>query len=376
MVIMGDITRRIYNELPLLKTFFALAMAAALALVLMPGMPAMADELEPGAGRAAEANQMQTVYVYAQIAPGVDASGAEVNELGWYTIGTIQLSLPVIPENGPWPTASVPDAATLNAALANIVRYDENKSLSLENATWKELKVAQGATSYPEATGGAWHLDGELACQAAPGTGDNTSTPDTPGNAGGTTPEPGPSSPEPSSPFNPDTQKPSTPDSSGQQTSSSSSAPAQPNASAATADAETGNTQNPDDRAGFATAVRGGMPDATVEPAAAEPTADEAEPAPVEALPVELPDDVAPLAAGVGETIAEEEVPMGAFDEPIDPAPWVAGLGSLVTALYATVAVGRRLSMAQRLKSFEDEVLGCGQGAEEVAQAAAGQHVL
>ena len=75
---------------------------------------------------------------------------------------------------------------------------------------------------------------------------------------------------------------------------------------------------------------------------------------------VSIDDDATPMVARVGgaEAIAEEEVPMGAFDAPVDPAPWVAGLGAIGTALWGVIAVRRRLVMAQRLASFEGQVLG------------------
>lgn len=41
-----------------------------------------------------------------------------------------------------------------------------------------------------------------------------------------------------------------------------------------------------------------------------------------------------------------------------DPAPWVAGLGAIGTALWGVVAVRRRLVMAQQLATFESQVLG------------------
>lgn len=92
---------------------------------------------------------------------------------------------------------------------------------------------------------------------------------------------------------------------------------------------------------------------------AAEPTAAvfADEPA-VEA--VAISDDATPMvtrAAGA-EAIAEEEVPLGAFDAPVDPAPWVAGMGAIGTALWGVVAVRRRLVMAQKLATFEGQVLG------------------
>ena len=88
-----------------------------------------------------------------------------------------------------------------------------------------------------------------------------------------------------------------------------------------------------------------------------------AETAPAEqpaAETVSIDDDATPMVARVGgaEAIAEEDVPMGAFDAPVDPAPWVAGLGAIGTALWGVVAVRRRLVMAQQLATFESQVLG------------------
>lgn len=94
---------------------------------------------------------------------------------------------------------------------------------------------------------------------------------------------------------------------------------------------------------------------------------------------VSIDDDAVPMvtrAAGA-EAIAEEEVPMGAFDAPVDPAPWVAGMGAIGTALWGVVAVRRRLVMAQKLASFEGQVLGASAAeADTVTVPNAGHQVL
>ena len=126
------------------------------------------------------------------------------------------------------------------------------------------------------------------------------------------------------------------------------------------------NAQNND----TATGANGGGFNAGERTAVSEP-APQAAPAKVElaettsaeqpaAETVSIDDDATPMVARVGgaEAIAEEEVPMGAFDAPVDPAPWVAGLGAIGTALWGVIAVRRRLVMAQRLASFEGQVLG------------------
>lgn len=97
-------------------------------------------------------------------------------------------------------------------------------------------------------------------------------------------------------------------------------------------------------------------------PAAAEAEEPMLEAAEGEAVAEEIAinDDAVPVVARVGgaEAIAEEDVPLGAFDAPVDPAPWVATLGALGTALWGVVAVRRRLVMAQQLVAFEHCVLG------------------
>ena len=92
----------------------------------------------------------------------------------------------------------------------------------------------------------------------------------------------------------------------------------------------------------------------TTEPALVEPEAEAV------AEEIAIDDDATPMVARVGgaEAIAEEDVPMGAFDAPVDPAPWVAGLGAIGTALWGVVAVRRRLMMSQQLAAFESQVLG------------------
>ena len=82
------------------------------------------------------------------------------------------------------------------------------------------------------------------------------------------------------------------------------------------------------------------------------------------------------MTARTGEAIPEEEVPMGAFDAPVDPAPWVAGLGALGTALWGVIAVRRRLMMTQRLAAFESQVLGATEAEAETVVASNAQHVL
>lgn len=100
----------------------------------------------------------------------------------------------------------------------------------------------------------------------------------------------------------------------------------------------------------------------TDEPALAEPEAE------VVGEEIAIDDDATPMVARVGgaEAIDEEDVPMGAFDAPVDPAPWVAGLGAIGTALWGVVAVRRRLMMSQKLATFESQVLGNGAAEADV----------
>ena len=68
----------------------------------------------------------------------------------------------------------------------------------------------------------------------------------------------------------------------------------------------------------------------------------------------------AATAAGTAAVIVEEGVPLGAFDAPVDPAPWIAALGAIGTALWGLLTVRNRLAMTHRLAALEHQVLGLG----------------
>lgn len=129
-------------------------------------------------------------------------------------------------------------------------------------------------------------------------------------------------------------------------------------------------------KAGERTAVSEPAPQAAPAKVVLAETAPAEQPA---AETVSIDDDATPMVARVGgaEAIAEEDVPMGAFDAPVDPAPWIAGLGAIGTALWGVVAVRRRLVMAQQLATFESQVLGnSAVEADAVAVPNAGHQVL
>lgn len=99
---------------------------------------------------------------------------------------------------------------------------------------------------------------------------------------------------------------------------------------------------------------------ATAQPAATETAGAVEATAGAAAGEVLIDDDATPMVSRApgAEVIVAEAVPLGAFDAPVDPAPWVAGMGAIGTALWGVVAVRRRLVMAQQLATFESQVLG------------------
>lgn len=101
-------------------------------------------------------------------------------------------------------------------------------------------------------------------------------------------------------------------------------------------------------------------PAATAQPAATETAGAVEATAGAAAGEVLIEDDATPMVSRApgAEVIVAEAVPLGAFDAPVDPAPWVAGMGAIGTALWGVVAVRRRLVMAQQLATFESQVLG------------------
>lgn len=369
------IVHSINRDTSVLYRLFAavLALLLAVAFAFVPsGSLAWADEVA-GEGElpsdstnetipsSDEETALQTVYVYIQVTEkaadveGADENAAEdsgdrINDHGFYTIGTIQVELPLADVHGTELDIAVYQEA-LDEALQGIDRFDANKDMDISHVTWTKLAVAQGATDYPDAPALAWHLDGQ--CEAA----DDPVVPPAP-----VDPEP---DPEPSPDPEPDPEPMPAPDPEPVPVPDPTPAPETP--LPATPNANAG------DRPGTAAERPAAQPARPNWPAT---SAREVEvPASAAKAPIKAPvapsvadveqpevviDDAAPMAARAGSSIAEEAVPLGAFDEPVDPAPWVAGMGAIGTALYATFAVRRRLLMAQNLKAFENQVLGTG----------------
>lgn len=71
--------------------------------------------------------------------------------------------------------------------------------------------------------------------------------------------------------------------------------------------------------------------------------------------------DVAPVRqldeVNLGGTIGDDDVPLGAFDAPVSPVPWVSGLGILATLAYALMVVSRRFAHIDQLRELEQELL-------------------
>lgn len=366
-VLMQPIVQSEYNKasVPCRLLAIALAMLLMVAFAGLPGTAtcAWADEESSSEGSLQDSMTVQTVYVYVQVT-GDDsariANGA-ANEHGYYTIGTMQMALPVATADLSLDPADF--TVAIAEALDDLVRFEANQQIDLAGVQWSKLAVSNGATDYPDAPALAWHLDGVMIVPDQPVVPPAPVDPEPePEPEPAPTPEPEPTpdpDPEPEGPAAGEdpalgngngsngggqvigAQRPATTPSNGQNTSQ-------------TSRNETRSTTDSPRSDAPAAASR----DTSADDAPAAPLAVDAPDVPAEAFAVA--DDVAPLAARHGEVIGEEEVPLGAFDEPADPTPWVAGMGASGVALVAVVAMRRRLLMASRLQAFENSVLNIG----------------
>lgn len=374
-MILTDITRFAKTDKTIFGKLAALALAALLAVslnsALQPGF-AFADEGKgaivewPGASpdddKGTEVQkEPQNVYVY--LDSGLTGDELEqakrdgiVNSSGWITVGVIQLEID--------PATAYEDKAEAERTFAissemqekigealKDIEFLDGREIDLSQVEWMHLKAERGANDYLEAADAwTWHLDGKVVKKPAPGNPDdgshegdeNQGGNNTPGNNGPNEPQ-RPTVPEPENPGSitvpsvavPTPQRPNQPQANPQ-------TPAAPNDN---------NTSDGGFAAGERTIVSEPEPDAAPAPEpeeASEPVAPTST----------IDNDAVPMAARSNASIEEEEVPLGAFDAPVDPAPWVAGMGAIGTALWGVVAVRRRLIMTQKLASFESQVLG------------------
>lgn len=92
--------------------------------------------------------------------------------------------------------------------------------------------------------------------------------------------------------------------------------------------------------------------------------------------PAAAPQNDADGADNAATAIADDETPMGAFDEPHCWAHWAMLLGIIATAIYGIAIVRRRLSMAEDIDDFENHVLGHSESTEAVSVPTASHQVL
>lgn len=358
-MIVGDITRFTNKGMGLAMRVLAAGLASLLALTflnltVLPGT-ALAEEAD-GVDAATEHLVLpapeepeagSNVFVYLHLSgPALDtakAAGLEVNREGWFTVGVIALEGIAKPSEKPLNyEVDQPELEAMqnqiDTALRSINYYPGAQALSLSAAKWTSLKVCSGATDYA-AAGHTWHLDGELCDQLV---NFDVRYIDAEGNALAV----------------------GDVDDQGNKTDTRTILAAV--GSEITADDQIIDIEGYEYSKDLTTEKNGGESVTVAAESLARSSVSgmtlvyEKKAEQPAAETVSIDDDATPMVARVGgaEAIAEEDVPMGAFDAPVDPAPWVAGLGAIGTALWGVVAVRRRLVMAQQLATFESQVLG------------------
>ncbi|WP_296010871.1 hypothetical protein [uncultured Adlercreutzia sp.] len=345
--------------------------------------PSEGEPSEKPAEKVESALEAQNVYVYLRLTGDVEEVAESLgltvsNADGWCTVGVVKLELPLMADAKVVNVSDVLPA--IREALKNLDSHEPNAALAelVAEAEWTALKVDDGATDYVENGTPAWHLDGTLELTAPKDDGSDEGEP-----GGGATTNPGegddgngeepnppvvePEDPaEPNQPANPE--QPSVPKADASTPEIPAISFTAPQATRPQANLSSANTASSPRSNGFSSGERTTVsaPADTTEAATTD-----------EAVTEEVLDDAVPMAARAAEKtpladcsgvpIADEEVPMGAFDAPVDPAPWVAGLGAIGTALWGVIAVRRRLLMSHKLASFEAEVLGVTAPAETTA---------
>lgn len=346
--------------------------------------PSEGDSSESPVESEKPALAVQNVYVYLRLTGDVEEVAESLgltvsNADGWCTVGVVKLELPLMVDAKVVNVSDVLPA--IQEALKNLYPHEPNAALAdlVAEAEWTALKVDDGATDYVANGTPAWHLDGTLELTAPKGDGSDEGEP----GDGGATTDPGegddgngeepnppvvePEDPaEPNQPANPE--QPSVPKADASTPEIPAISFTAPQAARPQANLRSTNAVSSPRSNGFSSGERTTVsaPADTTEAAATDEVATE-----------EVLDDAVPMAARAAEKtpladcsgvpIADEEVPMGAFDAPVDPAPWVAGLGAIGTALWGVIAVRRRLLMSHKLASFEAEVLGVTAPAETTA---------
>ena len=151
------------------KRFISILMTALMLVNLLPvGALAEGMKLDSNSVQSRASKKSANVYVYVKVTG--DKAGLTINQSGWYTIGksTNVPGMGTPYSIGPRSFNDVgvwPDTVLDNSRFT---RWTDNQKIDINNITWTEFYIDNGADNYVKAGTYTWHMNGTIDIKQLP----------------------------------------------------------------------------------------------------------------------------------------------------------------------------------------------------------------
>ena len=151
------------------KRFISILMTALMLVNLMP-VGALAEGVKISNSVQSRASKKSAnVYVYVKVTG--DKAGLTINQSGWYTIGKSEnvpgMGTPYWSMHGSHSFSDV-GVSYKTVLKTNFTRWTDNQKIDLDQITWTEFYVDNGADDYVKAGTYTWHMNGTIDIKQLP----------------------------------------------------------------------------------------------------------------------------------------------------------------------------------------------------------------
>ena len=152
------------------KRFISILMTALMLVNLLPvGALAEGMKLDSNSVQSRASKKSANVYVYVKVTG--DKAGLTINPSGWYTIGKSEnvpgMGTPYWFMHGSHSFSDV-GVSYKTVLKTNFTRWTDNQKIDLDQITWTEFYVDNGADDYVKAGTYTWHMNGTIDIKQLP----------------------------------------------------------------------------------------------------------------------------------------------------------------------------------------------------------------
>ena len=152
------------------KRFLSILMTALMLVNLLPvGALAEGMKLDSNSVQSRASKKSANVYVYVKVTG--DKAGLTINQSGWYTIGKSEnvpgMGTPYWSMRGSHSFSDV-GVSYKTVLKTNFTRWTDNQKIDLDQITWTEFYVDNGADDYVKAGTYTWHMNGTIDIKQLP----------------------------------------------------------------------------------------------------------------------------------------------------------------------------------------------------------------